>query len=511
MRTEKALKNSLASVLGYGIVFVIGLLVRRLLLHNIDISNLGYDGLFTNIFQLLSVTELGIGSVLSYHLYEAVAKNNKNEIIVLMKIYKSFYILVAGLVFVIGMAIFPFLPKIIENSSVTNWEYVNRIYFIHLFITVITFLLSYRRTLLVAYQMEYKAIKFETICSASAHIFKAAAIIITKDYIVYLLAGILFGVISNIIVYVICGVEYPFIKASDNKVTIKNISARGIFQEIKNFMAQKISFTIWAGTDNILISMFLGIKEVAFFSNYALIYSGVDKVLVKILQPLTASIGNMMYTESKEKKIQFFNVFDLAFFFISSIAVICYITLFQDAITVMFGHEFLLPRAFAVLYGINCYCGLRQKSVTMFRDTVGNYEIDKNYQIASAVTNIIISIIGIKIWGISGIMLGTVLSHFLIWFGRSMVVIKHQFDSNLLKYWYKQLLQIILVIIETILVLLITYTFKVNFINLFVKLTVCIIVPTVINSLVYMRSNLFVMCIDYVFRILNLCIWKEEK
>ena len=57
MRTQKALRNILTSVGSYLFLLVLGLVVRRLLLHRFDTELVGYDSLLSNIFAWISLKE----------------------------------------------------------------------------------------------------------------------------------------------------------------------------------------------------------------------------------------------------------------------------------------------------------------------------------------------------------------------------------------------------------------------------------------------------------------------
>ena len=47
---------------------------------------------------------------------------------------------------------------------------------------------------------------------------------------------------------------------------------------MKNFLVHQISYIIFGGTDNIIISSFCGIRNVALYGNYTLVQKGVLQI-----------------------------------------------------------------------------------------------------------------------------------------------------------------------------------------------------------------------------------------
>ena len=64
---------------------------------------------------------------------------------------------------------------------------------------------------------------------------------------------------------------------------------------------QQIGDVIVNNTDNLLISSFVGIASVGCYSNYYLLIGSVQQVLNETFQGITASVGNLGATASKER------------------------------------------------------------------------------------------------------------------------------------------------------------------------------------------------------------------
>ena len=117
--TEKTVRNSAVLVFAQVCTLLLQFVNRRVFIMFLDIEYLGYQSLFSNVFSLLSVTEMGIGSIIAFHLYKEIINKNFEEIGKLMCLYKWLYRIVAAVVAVIGLICSAFLPLIVKDATAT--------------------------------------------------------------------------------------------------------------------------------------------------------------------------------------------------------------------------------------------------------------------------------------------------------------------------------------------------------------------------------------------------------
>ena len=91
-------------------------IMRTVMLHTIGIGYLGLNGLFASVLQILSISELGISGAIVYSMYEPVAKNDKKTLCALLRLYRLLYGIIGAVVFLLGAAMIPFLPKLVSNE-----------------------------------------------------------------------------------------------------------------------------------------------------------------------------------------------------------------------------------------------------------------------------------------------------------------------------------------------------------------------------------------------------------
>ena len=86
-------KNSVLTIVSSGIRQALTLIMtfvsRTIFIKVLGAEFLGLNGLFTNILSILALSELGIGSAISFYLYRPIAEKNIDRIKSLMIFYKK--------------------------------------------------------------------------------------------------------------------------------------------------------------------------------------------------------------------------------------------------------------------------------------------------------------------------------------------------------------------------------------------------------------------------------------
>ena len=206
MRTKKALINSIISVIVQGLTLILSFLNRRIFVYFLDIQMLGYESLFTNVFSLLSMADMGIGNIITYNLYRELASDNKKEIKKLMAMYKFMFRMVAIVIAVVGSLLIFFLPAIIKDD-VDDWNFVNKIYILQLLGVVASYFLSYRRTIFIADQKDYKCTIVDLIGRISLQVGQIIVLALTKNFLLYLSVKIIVNILINVVVYAMSNKE----------------------------------------------------------------------------------------------------------------------------------------------------------------------------------------------------------------------------------------------------------------------------------------------------------------
>lgn len=510
MRSKKILINTVYSIVSAIVMALLALITRRFFLTYFGVSLLGYDSLFSNVFSLLALSDLGVGTVITYALYQEVAKENRSEIAKLMNLYKKFYYVVGGFVLLVGIIVYFFIPFIVEDG-LYDWDYVRFIYSMQLISTLCTYFLAYRRILYTVDQKAYVCVNIETIISVIASLVKITAVVYFQNLFLFFMATILTNLGSNLIISIRYRKDYSY-ACKNIKLEKGYLKKRNFFSDIKNNMACRVAETIFSSTDSILISKFIGINQVGMYTNYMVIDGYIGGILIKLLKPVQAAIGNYIYKESKENNKRMLSMLNLFSYLIASFIACSYFTMFQQLIGIWIGENYHLPMLFVLFLSINCYIRWNYYFVYMYRNTWGDFNIDRNYYIASAIVNILVSIFLQKYIGIAGIMLGTVIGQMFFWIGRAKVVYKTILNIEIYSYIKRQVKQASILGIELLVCFTITSNIEMDFGGFIVRCLCCLLVPNLCNWLFCKKLEEYQELLEYfIHKVLPIIIKKKSR
>ena len=138
---------------GYLLTMLLSFISRMIFIRYLSAAYLGVNGLFSDVLGMLNLAELGIGSAMTYSMYKPAAENDHEQLGRLMNLYRVLYRTVALFVLVAGLCLLPFLNVLIKGDS--GIENLRVIYLLYLFNSACSYLLSYKYSILQAYQREY--------------------------------------------------------------------------------------------------------------------------------------------------------------------------------------------------------------------------------------------------------------------------------------------------------------------------------------------------------------------
>lgn len=487
MRAKKVAINSLWGIIYKVFVIFLGFIGRTAFIHFLSVEYLGIAGLFTNVLTILSLSELGFSTAISYHLYKFLAKNDYKKITEVMNFYRNVYRVVAISVLSIGLIILPFLKYIVKDTTF-SLEYISLIYIIYLLKTVLSYLFSYNFTIAIADQKRYLLTKIDIIMHIIMSLTNILILFLFKNYIIYLLGEILLGIIKNIIKSLKIYKEYPYIKA---KSKIESEMKNKILKDVKNIFAGKISTVIITSTDNILISALINVKTVGLYANYSMLIAYIQNILGELTTETQASLGNMLNSESKEYAYITLKRLTIILYFITSFCSVCIFNLINPFIEIWLGKEYLLGIVVVFVCVLNFYIQILKTPLWFSVTGIGYFEKDRNIAIIGAISNLVISIIAAYFLGLAGIFLGTVISQTIQWFMKVDLFIKGYLKKSVVEYMrlYFYLLFLMSFMCIAIYGLLNYFSFE-NDINAFVvKFIVCIFVPNIVNFILFYKTE----------------------
>ena len=433
-RTSNSLKNMAFGVGSQILSILMGFFTRWMFIALLGKEYLGVSGLFTNVLSLLSLANLGFDTAIIYSLYKPLADGDVVSVKGYMHVYKRVYRVVGATVFVLGCILMPFLPHLIKGT-VTIPENIYTIYLLFLFQSASSYFFSYKQSLLTASQQNRVISLYHSIFMVLRNIGEMAVLFFFHAYIPTLICIIVFQLAENAWIARVTDKRFPFLTdSSAGEISVDQKQA--LKENVKSLFLYKISGTIISSTDNILISKFQGLASVGLYSNYVYIVDVIRTFLSYIFYSMTASIGNYNATESKDaNEKMFYNLF-FASFWLYGFTGICLGVLLNPFISLWIGEDYLLPSWTVFIIIVNYYTAGVQYASTTYREVTGLFKVGKYRPLIAALINLVVSIILAYPLGISGILLGTIISRVCVYFWFDPYIIHKKLFNRKLKYYF---------------------------------------------------------------------------
>lgn len=434
-RMEYSIMNSGISFVLFFFNMLIKFGFRSIFIKYLGAEYLGLNGLFTNVLNVLSLAELGIGSSIIYVLYKPLAEKNNNEINALMHLYKKIYQFIGLVVAVLGLMILPFLPIIIGKNA--NIENIYLIYILFLFNSVASYFYTYNRSLLLADQKVYVTVIYDFIFMILTIISQIFILIFTKNYILYLIIQVIFTILCNVFLTIRVKKDYAFLSDEKNyslSQSTKDILKRNTIGNIAN----KIGSVVVSGTDNILISAFVSLSAVGFYSNYSLIITSLQQLFTKFTNSIGSSIGNVAASVKDDTGYQVFRKHSLINFFIVYITTTELIVLLNPFISFWVGSNFKMDNFTVRVIILNYVVRMLRNTPQVFIDGYGLAWQQRWKAVFESIINLFTSLLFIIVFkfGVAGVLLGTLTSSLLtVFWYEPYSVFRYAFKKEFILYW----------------------------------------------------------------------------
>lgn len=486
-RVVRTLRNTIYGVTSQIVIVILNFITRSVFIKFLSVELLGINGLLTNVLLIFSLTELGLGGAIVYSMYKPIAENNYKKVASLMHFYKYTYMIIGLLTAVIGLSMYPFIQYLVKGYS--DYSTLRVVYLLFLFNSVVSYFFSYKRTLLTADQKEYIISKFRVSISIVKTVTQIVSLILFKNFYVYLGIQIIMTVLENVLISLYVKKRYNNLQQY-KKERLSYSEKKEIFNNVKALFIYKVGSIALDGTDNIIISTFVGVTSLGILSNYVLIVTSLTMMLSHFTKAITASVGNFVVKETKERQLELLNIINFVFYIIHSYCVVCLVALLNPLIYVWIGDQYTLSLSIVIVLALNWYLYGMMSPFWTFRATLGLFKHGKYRPILSAFMNIIVSIMLAKWLGLIGVLLGTTITRILtnLWFD-PYIIYKYGYNEKPYQY-YIQWIKLFMILCLTIglTMYMTSLTTGTGLFFIFIDLFVCVFVWLIINFIMFFKS-----------------------
>lgn len=445
-RTKNSILNFITDILPWILIGFLGFYKNRIFLSFLGEEITGILAIFGNILSYLSLADGGIGSAVDYFLYKPLSEGNKEKVSSIFNGTRRILFFVGIIILCSALLLSFAIPVFVKYETVTN-EFV-RMLFILFTLNVVIGFMTYQPylSLITADQKRYKiniqiqAFKFLVILSSIVMIQLRISLLLV------LLIELLLNVLQALFIISYVRKEYPFIS---NKVK----ADYSILSMTKDSLIHRLAVTVTYNTDNFVIGGVMGSAFVPFYNNYNLIIGFLIQIVNRIYGAITHSLGNLFVKESLEKRQKTYLELSQASAFLAlsltPVFIVSVDPFFENWLEN--GAQYQLGVFTSVLFGLYLYSTIYRKPLILLNDINGMFKETKIIRLIEAAINISISLILVQRLGINGVLIGTIISHFI--FGT--LAFAHKLIPNLLNFKKRYFLKNY--IIDLLLLLLLVY------------------------------------------------------
>lgn len=404
MRSKNAIYNIITNIILQLIIIVYGFIVPKIIIIYFGSSVNGLVSSITQFLGYIALLESGFGPVLKAALYKPIAKKDKAEIEKILASSNDFFRKIAR-IFIVYILLLVLLYPLLVNKEF-NFFFSSSLIVI---ISISTFAEYYfgmtYRIYLQAEQKNYIISTFQIVSYILNIILLFILIKLNASiHIIKFITGVVFiirPIFQNIYV------KRKF------KINITKSTEKAVIKQKWDGLAQHIAFVIHSNTDVTLLTIFTNLKEVSVYSVYKLVVNGVRSLAQIFTIGIDSSFGDIIAHNEQDNLNKQFQVFE----------VLCHISN-----TILFGCSFVLILPFVAIYTKNVidanYIRLTFGHLIVLSEFIwairlpyntlvsaaGKFKETRNGSWIECLTNILISLLLIKPFGLIGVVIGTIVA-----------------------------------------------------------------------------------------------------
>lgn len=490
MRTQKSIINTVVSFASQLIIIALGFISRRVLIYQVGVQYLGINGLMSNILTVFALAESGIGVAIGYALYKPLAENDTEKVKSLMRFFKKTYHLLALLTAILGLAFYPFLPYFLKGNTAPD---TSAIYFLFLFSSVVSYLWVYKTTLNSSDQNKYLYTIANTITQIAVLILKIAILYYTQNYLLFLSIDIGTTILKNLIFSFVVDKRYPYLKEKSVQ-PLDSETKKGLYKNIKSLFLGKVGYIISECSDNLVISSIVSVTSLGLYSNYVTLITSVSGFVTTFASGVTASLGNLIASESKEYAYEVYKRIDFINYWLYTFSGICLLCLIEPFVAIWLGSDFILSRSILILAVIIYYLKGINSGIDIVKNAAGLFFPDRYVPALEALLNLAISVVLSIRYGVSGVLAGTLISFLVFSFWtKPYFVYRDVFKISFIKYivWEGKKILVALVLASLSYFLISLISIQNMFLSFCIKAIIALVLSNGLMFLLYFRTEEF--------------------
>lgn len=402
---HKKLKlNTITSLIYEVIAIISGFILPRIIMGEYGSSINGLVNSITQFISIISFLELGVGKVVQSSLYKPLAEHDHEQISRVMVSASNFFKRIAQILFfyIVGLVIF--YPYI--SGQQFGWMYSATLIAA---MSISSFAQYYfgiaNRLLLTADQKGYIQYSIQALTLVLNTI--ACVVLIKLGF------GIHIVKLTTSLIFLLRPLYLYWYVRKHYKIDYR---IEYVIEPIKqkwNGLAQHIAYVVLNNTDTIVLTIWGTFSDVSIYSAYHLVVYGVKTLFTSMMNGIEAYLGTL-WAKQDNKQLQ--KTFDWTEWVVHSAVVFAFgcmgflivpfIQVYTNGITDANYIQPLFSALIVVAHASHCL----RLPYNLMIFAAGHYKQTQNNYIIATIMNIIISVVTVKLWGLVGVAIGTLVS-----------------------------------------------------------------------------------------------------
>ena len=458
-------RNVVVSIVGRIVSMLTSFVGRSVFVSVLSAQYLGLGGFFGNIFAVISLCELGVGTAIAQSLYKPLSKNDEYEIAAVMRYFSKIYSAIALVTLCLSLCAIPILPQVVKSEIDYNIVLMSYILFTtHAFFS---YILAPKRCLVVCDQRMYVVTAVRSIFSVVALVIQCVVLAVTKNYVLYLVCRIFVLTLEDIAICYYADKRYPFLSM---KLPVSKQYKKSLFTNVKALMWHKVGGTLSRSTDSILISYFVGLSCMGKYSNYALVIGTIVAFFDVAVNAVSASVGNLGAGDRGNKSEKVMRRLYFINFWLLTVGTSIIVSILNPFIELWLGSDMLFSDFEMLVVVSSFYFSCIRDPVQIFVSSFGLFKESRFLPMLRAAVNLVLSILFVRNMGISGVFLGTTLSTILVPLcGEVGVLYKYGFSMKPGAFYKEMLSYIGVSLLCSSLCFVLTYNIRITLVGVVVR------------------------------------------
>lgn len=404
MRQKRLLYNTVSSLIFQLTTIICGFILPRLILNAFGSE---VNGLINSIAQFLGVIsflELGVGAVVQSALYKPLAEKNQEHISKIISSANKFFTRLGQILLIYVIVLVIVYPQFAGKNFDFSYK-ATLIVAISISSFAQYFFGIVNRLLLTADQrgyIQYNAQTLAVVCNTVAcfiliRVGCSIQIVKLTTSFIYLLQPFL------IYLYV----QHNYSIDRKIKYTKEPIPQKW------NGIAQHVAAVILDGTDTIVLTLFATLADVSIYSVYLLVVKGVKQLFMSMTNGITSLIGELWAKQEIKELNKTFSwtewVIHTGTTFVFGLTAILIVPFVRVYTLDIHDANYIQPLFAALIVAANAgHCLRLPYNIIIL--AAGHYKQTQNNYIIAAILNIVVSVVTVKVWGLIGVAIGTLVA-----------------------------------------------------------------------------------------------------